>query len=135
MYLWSLLHGHETSFWPGARGTPTECRHFTKPHLSPRTSSTFLPMCVMSFMLTATYAESEISTPMCAMGDPSGPMLKGTTYRVRPRMHPLNRPARVARISTGSTQWLVGPASSSVFEQMNVRSSTRATSEGSDHAR
>ena len=34
MYLWSLLHGHATSFWPGARGTPTECRHFTKLPLS-----------------------------------------------------------------------------------------------------
>ena len=29
----------------------------------------------MSFMFTATYGESESSTPMCAMGEPSGPML------------------------------------------------------------
>ncbi len=92
-------------------------------------------MRVMSFMLTATYAESEISTPMCAIGEPSGPMLNGTTYIVRPCMQPLNRPSSVARIAFGSTQLLVGPASSSVAEQMNVRSSTRATSEGSDQAR
>src|SRR3954465_1963707 len=72
---------------------------------------------------------------MCAMGEPSGPMLKGTTYRVRPRMQPLKRPSSVERISPGSTQLFVGPASSFVFEQMKVRSSTRATSDGSDHAR
>src|SRR5260221_10299059 len=135
MYLWSLLHGHVTSFCPAASGAPTECRHFTTSPDSPRTSSTLRPMRVISFMLTATYAESEISTPMCAIGEPSGPMLNGTTYRVRPRMQPLNRPCSVARISTGSTQLLVGPASSCDFEQMKVRSSTRATSEGSDHAR
>src|SRR6185295_1086821 len=72
---------------------------------------------------------------MCAMGEPSGPMLKGTTYMVRPRMQPLKRPSSVARIFLGSTQLLVGPASVSDCEQMKVRSSTRATSEGSDHAR
>src|SRR5258706_2401322 len=72
---------------------------------------------------------------MCAMCEPSGPMLKGTMYMVRPRMQPLKRPSRVARILFGSHQLLVGPASSSDCEQMKVRSSTRATSEGSDHAR
>ena len=41
----------------------------------------------------------------------------------------------MARISPGSRQWLVGPASDSRSEQMNVRSSTRATSAGSDSAR
>src|SRR3954470_17554818 len=135
MYLCSLLHGQVESFWPAASGTPTECRHFTNSPLSPRMSSTFWPMRVMSFMFTQTYAESEISTPMCAMGEPSGPMLKGTTYIVRPRMQPLKRPLSVERISPGSTQLLVGPASSFVLEQMKVRSSTRATSEGSEQAR
>src|SRR4051812_27095272 len=72
---------------------------------------------------------------MCAIGEPRGPMLNGTTYMVRPRMQPLKRPFNVWRISLGSTQLLVGPASSFVFEQMKVRSSTRATSEGSEHAR
>ena len=62
-------------------------------------------------------------------------MLNGTTYIVRPRMQPLKRPLSVARISAGSTQLLVGPASSFAFEQMKVRSSTRATSDGSDQAR
>ena len=38
-------------------------------------------------------------------------------------------------ISAGSIQLFVGPASSLVLEQMNVRSSTRATSLGSERAR
>src|ERR1017187_4195132 len=50
-------------------------------------------------------------------------------------MQPLNRSSIVFFISTGSAQSFVGPASSLVFEQMNVRSSTRATSLGCDRAR
>ena len=42
---------------------------------------------------------------------------------------------RMLRMSCGSIQLLVGPASSLRSEQMKVRSSTRATSLGSDHAR
>jgi hypothetical protein len=54
---------------------------------------------------------------------------------VRPFIDPRKRGSRVSRIFCGSSQLLVGPASSSFSEQMYVRSSTRATSEGSDHAR
>ncbi len=61
-------------------------------------------------------------------------MQNGTTYMVRPRMAPLNRPLMVARISAGSAQLLVGPASISFSEQMKVRLSTRATSLGSEAA-
>src|SRR6188474_3667948 len=135
MYLCSLLQGQGTSFWPGANGTPTECTAGTNSPLSPSTSRTLRPMRVMSFMYTATYGESESSMPMCAMGEPSGPMLNGTTYIVRPRMQPLKSAFSVSRMSFGSTQLLVGPASASVAEQMKVRSSTRATSDGSDQAR
>src|SRR3954469_16672558 len=39
------------------------------------------------------------------------------------------------RISSGSRQLFVGPASASSSEQMKVRSSTRATSPGSERAR
>src|SRR5579859_7189065 len=81
---------------------------------------------------TATYGESVISTPSCEIELPSGPMQNGITYIVRPRMHPSKISANVARISAGAIQLLVGPASSSRSEQMNVRSSTRATSLGSD---
>ena len=65
---------------------------------------------------------------------PSGPMQNGTTYIVRPRMQPSNSGCSVARISSGAIQLFVGPASASRSEQMYVRSSTRATSVGSDVA-
>ena len=62
-------------------------------------------------------------------------MENGTTYMVRPRIEPLNSSLSVSRISAGSRQLLVGPASASSSEQMKVRSSTRATSPGSERAR
>ena len=71
-------------------------------------------MRVMMRMLTTTYGESVSSTPMCAMCEPSGPMLYGITYIVRPRMQPSKSLSSVARISAGSTQLLLGPASSFV---------------------
>ena len=74
-------------------------------------------------------------TPTCAIGEPSGPIENGTTYIVRPRIEPLNSSVSVSRISSGSRQLLVGPASSSSSEQMKVRSSTRATSFGFERAR
>ena len=89
-------------------------------------------MRVMIRMLTTTYGVSDSSTPMCAIGEPSGPMQNGTTYIVRPRMQPSNSGVQRARvISSGAIQLLVGPASSLLREQMKVRSSTRATSLGS----
>ena len=57
------------------------------------------------------------------------------TYIVRPRIEPRKRSVSVARISSGSRQLLVGPASIASREQMKVRSSTRATSLGSERAR
>jgi hypothetical protein len=70
-------------------------------------------------------------TPICAIGEPTGPMLNGSTYMVRPRIEPLKISRSLRRISKGLTQLLVGPAASRELEQMNVRSSTRATSPGS----
>ena len=75
-------------------------------------------MRVMMRMETATYGESVISTPMWAMDEPRGPIEKGTTYMVRPRIEPANRPVSTSRISAGSRQLLVGPASDSSAEQM-----------------
>ena len=72
---------------------------------------------------------------MWAMGEPSGPIENGTTYMVRPFMEPRKRPSSSSFISAGARQLLVGPASISCSEQMKVRSSTRATSPGSDSAR
>ena len=103
--------------------------------VAPSTSSTLRPMRVMMRMLTTTYGESVSSTPMWAMCEPSGPMLNGITYMVRPRMQPSNSLLRVAFISSGATQLLLGPASSLVLLHTKVRSSIRATSSGSERAR
>ena len=73
---------------------------------------------------------------MWAMCDPSGPIENGTTYIVRPAHRALEQArSSTSRISAGSRQLLVGPASSSLSEQMKVRSSTLATSPGSERAR
>jgi hypothetical protein len=87
MYLLSASHGHGTSASPGASGAPTEWTQGTQSP-PPSTSSAAWPMRVMIRIETATYAESVSCTPMWAMRDPSGPIEKGTTYIVRPRMAP-----------------------------------------------
>jgi hypothetical protein len=69
-------------------------------------------------MLTATYGESVSWIPMWAKGEPSGPIEKGTTYIVRPRIDPRNSSVIVSRISAGARQLLVGPASISRSLQM-----------------
>ncbi len=63
------------------------------------------------------------------------PMQNGITYMVRPAMQPSNSGVMIRFIWSGSIQLLVGPALRSSFEQMNVWSSTRATSSGSVRAR
>src|SRR5688572_6690445 len=69
------------------------------------------------------------------MSEPSGPMLNGMTYIVRPSMQPLNSPCRRLRMMAGASQLLVAPAYSFFSLQIKVRSSTRATSRGSERAR
>src|SRR5690606_12367269 len=133
MYLVEL-HGQGTSRWPGASGAPTLWTALTKPPRSSMRRSARSPIRVMIRMDTATYGESVISTPTWEISLPSGPMQNGTTYIVRPRMQPLNSLPNVSRISAGAIQLLVGPASSSRSEQLNVRSATRATSLGSEAA-
>ena len=75
-------------------------------------------MRAMIFMFTTTYSESVNSTPSCDIGDPTGPMLNGSTYIVRPAIQPLKRPFNFFRILNGSSQLLVGPALSFDNEQM-----------------
>lgn len=83
-----------------------------------------LPMRVMIRMLAATYAESVISMPILLSGEDRGPMLKGTTYMVRPDwsevngqlaiqpfMQPLNSLSSSFFFCSLSTQLLVGPES------------------------
>ena len=89
-------------------------------------------MRAMTRMETTTYSESVISTPNIGFSASTGPMQNGMTYIVRPRMHPRYSSVMTDFISAGSIQLLVGPASASSTEQMKVRSSTRATSVGSE---
>src|SRR6476620_10762377 len=131
MYLVSL-HGHGTSAWPGSSGAPTECMAGTNGRSSPMASRMWLPMRAMTRMETTTYSESVNSTPNMGFSASTGPMQNGMTYMVRPRMHPRYSSVMTDFISAGSIQLLVGPASASSTEQMKVRSSTRATSLGSD---
>src|SRR5207237_8272462 len=63
------------------------------------------------------------------------PMLEASTYMVRPAMDPVNTSVSFSFILAGSSQLLVGPASSWEREQIKVQSSTRATSPGSDRTR
>ena len=134
MYL-VLLHGQGTSVAPSASGLPTLCRQGTNSPPSPSWSSTARPMRVMIFMFATTYGESVISTPITENGEPSGPMQNGTTYIVRPFMQPEKTVRSLSFMSAGAIQLLVGPASTLRWEQMKVRSSTRATSLGSEQAR
>src|SRR3954454_10692820 len=89
------------------------------------------PMRVMIRMFTTTYSESVSCIPYLENFDPTGPMQKGITYKVRPLMQPFIRPLRMDFIFLGSIQLLVGRASTFNLLQINVRSSTLATSLGS----
>src|SRR6185369_6206068 len=133
MYLvW--LHGHGTSACPGSSGAPIECSAGTKSAPLPIASRTAEPVRVGMRSEATTYALSVISTPKNGFSAVSGPMQNGITYIVRPCMQPRYSSVMVAFISAGAIQLLVGPASASSTEQMNVRSSTRATSVGSVQA-
>src|SRR3569832_542788 len=105
MYL-VTLQGHAASSCPGCNGAPTECTQGTKSPLVPSISYTLLSMRVMMRLLTATLGESDSSTPRCEIGEPSGPIEYGTTYRVRPRLQPSIRVGSVRRISSVATQLL-----------------------------
>jgi len=135
MWVFSGSHGQATSACPGASGAPTEWRQGTNSPSAPSASSGEVPILVMMAMFTTTSAESVSWTPIFAWLEPTGPIENGTTYRVRPRIAPENSPVSLARISSGSDQLFVGPASTSRAEQMNVRASTRAVSRGSERAR
>ena len=135
MYLTSAFVGHGESFSPSARGAPTEWTHGTNSPVEPSASRAPWPIRVMIRIETTTYGESVSCTPMWDLSEPSGPIENGTTYIVRPFIAPLKSWFISSRISSGGRQLLLGPASSSVSAQMKVRSSTRATSDGSDQAR
>ena len=75
--------------------------------------------------------QSKSPPALKALPRPVKTMARASSSRFRSR----NRPVSFFFISSGSTQLLVGPASSGLRQQMNVRSSTRATSAGSERHR
>ena len=117
MYFVSL-QGQGTSCCPGSKGAPRECNALTKNPSSPSLSRAALPIRVMVRIETTTYSESVISTPSFGSSAPNGPMQNGTTYMVRPRIQPRYNSVMIPRISSGSIQLLVGPASTGRSEQM-----------------
>ena len=132
MYLCSGLHGqaHVRLARLERRADRVQAGHEVA--VRPARRAPRWPMRVMIRMLTTTYGESDSSTPMCAIGEPSGPMLNGTTYIVRPRMQPSNSAVERGLHLVG-VHPVVGRAGVVLLRlQMKVRSSTRATSPGSD---
>src|SRR4051795_4854483 len=131
MYLvW--LQGQGTSACPGSSGAPRECMAGTNGRSEPIASRMREPMRAITRIETTTYSESVSSTPNIGFSASTGPMQNGMTYIVRPRIEPRYSSVMIDFISAGSIQLLVGPASASSTEQMKVRSSTRATSLGSE---
>ena len=114
---------------------PTVCMHGTTRFSSLSISAnTGAPIRAMMRMFTTTYGESVSCTPIPDIGEPIGPMLNGSTYIVRPRIAPRKSCFSLRRITYGSSQLFVGPAASFESEQINVRSSTRATSFDAERA-
>ena len=105
-----------TSFWPEASGAPTLWTAGTNcPSALARPDVAAHPR--HHPHVGGYIGESDNSTPIWAIGEPSGPIENGMTYIVRPRIEPRNsaRPRlspSMARISAGAIQLLVGPASS-----------------------
>ena len=96
--------------------------------------STSAPMRVMIFIDATTYSESVISTPSIGvLGVERAHAERDDVHRAAAHAAAV-RSVIVVFISAGSTQLLVGPASVLVAVQMKVRSSTRATSSGSEAA-
>lgn len=65
-----------------------ECSACTKSASSPIASSTLAPIRVMIRIEATTYGLSVISTPNIGFSASTGPMQKGMTYIVRPRIAP-----------------------------------------------
>ena len=87
--------GQGTSAWPGARGHPhrVQARHRTTT-LAQGLQGTARPIRVMIHMSCPPRSGGigQLHPDVRDMEEPRGPMLKGTTYIVRPRMQPSKSP-------------------------------------------
>ena len=132
----SLLHGHGTSFWPGASGAPTECMQGTT-----RLSS--LSISAKTGSADARH-DAHVDHHVRRIGELHADLRHRRADRPHAeRQHVHGAAAHASRRKApsasgasryGSSQLLVGPAPSFESEQMKVRSSTRATSLGSERA-
>ena len=107
MYLTSGLHGQGTSCVARRQRRADGVHAGTNGSSLPSTSSAARPMRVMIFILTATYGESVICTPNWARSEPSGPMLNGITYIVRPGHAAVEQPVQ-DRLHLGRVHPVVG---------------------------
>ena len=128
----SLLHGHGTSFWPGASGAPTVCMHGTT-----RLSS--LSISRKHGSADARH-DPHVDDDVRRVGQLHADLRHRRADRPHAERQHVHRAAAHAAVEqapsacgasrTGSSQLFVGPAPSFESEQMKVRSSTRATSLG-----
>ena len=112
MYLCLALHGQGTSFWPSASGAPTECRQWMK---SPSPS-------MIEHLLPHAGHDAHADDDIGRIGELHADMRDRRTERPHAEGDDVHGAARacsprtsrssVARISFGSIQLLVGPASS-----------------------
>ena len=118
----------------GSSGAPTECTHGTNSPSSPSTSSAAAPMRVMIRIVHRRRRRESVQlhADLRLVRAQRAHRERHDVHRAALHRRRVNRSSIVSRISSGSRQLFVGPASSSRSEQMNVRSSTRATSLGSD---
>ena len=115
MYLLSALHGQATSASPGfeRRADGVDARH-ERP-VAQHVEGGLAHAGHDPHRHRDVRRVGELARRCRQIGEPSGPIEKGTTYIVRPFMQPANRPLSLVRISAGSAQLFVGPASALVF--------------------
>ena len=129
--------GQATSSSPSASGSPTECTQGTN---SPSAPSTSRAPCAHPghdpHRDDHVGRVGELRRRSGRLAEPSGPIENGTTYIVRP-LHAAVEQARAASRASrpGRASCWSGRRRPRRSEQMKVRSSTRATSLGSDRAR
>merc|ERR1719462_250728 len=108
MYLSVELQGHGVSGVSscGSKGCPTEWTQGTQLCSSSEDSSARIcsPIRVITRIEHTTYGLSVTCTPYIAKGECCGPIAKGTTYIVRPRIEPANSCSIFKCIFSGSSQ-------------------------------
>ncbi len=131
----SSLHGHGTSFWPASSGAPTECRQGTYFASVPIFASTSAPVRAMIRIERDDVRRvGDLDAEHRLLGGQRAHAERHDVHACGRFIEPRYSSVIRAFISAGSIQLLVGPASASSTEQMKVRCSTRATSDGSVRA-